>query len=369
MMENNYIALLTLSGLTFQYEWLRTGKHWSLALGSVALGANLLTRLTTGMDLLAVCLFLLLTAWFTNVRGVKLRSQILSYLRIALPVYGVFVLIDRAYQYARFGSVLNTYVQLFGEEWKRLDPSLPAAFPFETPFRVGFFGALFSPEKSIFLFDPLLLLAVVMATLAWKRFRPEIRAYLIAFGVLLFAYVNFYAKYTDWSGDTAWGDRYVATAAQLLALIAIPLLLRHRSQVGKAIWVAGLGIALISIAIQIASVMFWCPLERYQMETLAGPTFVVWLRFKNIVAFALGKMSAWGLTNDAMKEDPWDYMHITTLNFLPFLLKRVGKAPERVVEVLTAVWLLVLAMLIALTGFTVSLVRKNAFDSADRSSR
>ena len=369
MMENNYIALLTLTGLTFQYEWLRTGKHWALALGSAALGANLLTRLTTGMDLLAVGLFLLLTVWFTNIRGAELRSRILVYAKVALPLYAVFALIDRAYQYARFGSFFNTYVQVFGQEWKRLDPTLPAAFPFETPFRVGFFGALFTPEKSIFLFDPLLLLTGILVVVAWKRFRPDIRAYLIAFGALVLAYVCFYAKYTVWSGDTAWGDRYVSTAAQIVAFISVPLLLRHRTEIGKAVWGAGLAITFVSIAIQLGSVMFWCPLERYQMETLSSPTFVVWLRFKNIAAFALDKMNAWGLTNDAMKEDPWDYVHITTLNFLPFLLKRVGKAPDWVIEVLKGVWFLALAALVAATVFLAKLVATNAFDPAERSPR
>jgi hypothetical protein len=65
---------------------------------------------------------------------------------------------------------------------------------------------------------------------------------------------------------------------------------------------------------------------------------VVALRFKNIVAFALGKMEAWGLTNDSMTYDPWDYVHITTWNFLPFLLRRVGVAPRWVVNVTFAIW-------------------------------
>jgi len=60
MMENNYIFLLTLSGLSYQYEWLRNGKLRALLIGSGAFGLNLLTRLTTGMDLLAGALFLLL---------------------------------------------------------------------------------------------------------------------------------------------------------------------------------------------------------------------------------------------------------------------------------------------------------------------
>ena len=38
-------------------------------------------------------------------------------------------------------------------------------------------------------------------------------------------------------------------------------------------------------------------------------------------------MSAWDLTNESMTQDPWDYVHITCWNFLPFLLRRVGEAP------------------------------------------
>ncbi len=75
------------------------------------------------------------------------------------------------------------------------------------------------------------------------------------------------------------------------------------------------------------------------MTTLGHPTFVVWLRFKNIVAFALGKREAWGLTNDDMLTDPWDYLHITTWNFLPFVLRRVGEAPAWVVRIAFAVWI------------------------------
>jgi hypothetical protein len=362
MTENNYIALLTLTGLTFQYDWLRSRKRWALVLGAAALGANLLTRLTTGMDLFVVCLFLLLTAWLTKVRGSELRSRASHYTRIALPIYAVFVLIDRVYQYVRFGSFFNTYLQLFGQEWKRLNPSLPAAFPFETPFRVGFFGALFTPEKSIFLFDPLLLLAVVVAAFTWKSFRPEIKAYFVAFSVLLFAYVSFYAKYTDWSGDTAWGDRYVATAAQIVALIAVPLLLRHRAEVGRVVWRVGLVIMLISVVIQLSSVAFWCPLEGYQLGTLNPPTFVVWLRLKNVMTFTLGKMSDWGLMNEGTIKDDWDYVHITTWNFLPFLLKRVGEAPASVVEVLTLLWVTLLAGLISLLGLASRLVAKKQFN-------
>jgi len=96
----------------------------------------------------------------------------------------------------------------------------------------------------------------------------------------------------------------------------------------------------------LAALAFWLPLEIYQMETLGHPTFVVALRFKNIVAFTLGKMDAWGLNNYAMAQDPWDYVHITTWNFLPFVLRRVGEAPGWVVRVCFLLWIAGLAGLI-----------------------
>jgi hypothetical protein len=108
-----------------------------------------------------------------------------------------------------------------------------------------------------------------------------------------------------------------------------------------------MGLIAISAAIQLASLAFWLPLEIYQMDTLGHPTFVVWLRFKNIVAFALGKMRAWGLTNDSMTYDPWDYVHITCWNFIPFLLRRVGVAPVWVVRIVLALWSAAVFALIA----------------------
>jgi len=110
----------------------------------------------------------------------------------------------------------------------------------------------------------------------------------------------------------------------------------------------------------LASLAFWLPLEIYQMETLGHPTFVIALRFKNIVAFALGKMEAWGLNNEPMTYDPWDYVHITTWNFLPFLLRRVGVAPGWVVHTVLAIWLAATAALAAV------LVRlRNCLPTAD----
>jgi hypothetical protein len=346
MSENNYILLLTLAGASYQYEWLRSGSRRALMVGSLALGLNLLTRLTTALDLMACSGFLLLVMLGERAKTGELKNRALQYLRTAVPVYAVFLLIDRIYQYHRFGSFLNTYLTIFGEQQRTLDPTLPSNYPFEGHFLSGFLGPLFSPEKSIFLFDPLLLLSLLAIALFWKRLTVTVRSFWIAAWLLLFAYISFYAKYTVWSGDFAWGDRYVSTAAQIAALLAVPVFLRYRHQCGRWLRIAAWTLIGASLAIQLASLCFWLPLEIYQMETLGHPTFVIALRFKNILAFALGKRDAWGLTNQAMTEDPWDYLHITCWNFLPSLLRRAGAAPAWVVDAAKVAWLLGLAALL-----------------------
>ena len=327
LMENNYILLLTLAGFSFQYDWLRTGSKRALFVGCAALGLNLLTRLTTGLDAMAGGVFLLLVVWFERVRGRELWRRLVAYCKIAAPVYLFFLMVDRLYQFFRFGSFTNTYLSVFAREQRLIDPTLAVNFPWTNPFHKGLLDPLFQPEKSVFLFDPLLVLAIVLLVVLWKRLPPEIRAFCLASFLLLCGYICFYARYYAWAGDFAWGDRYVSTSVELAALLAVPLLVRFRRDMSAWIWRGGIALIAVSLVIQLASLAFWLPLEIYQMETLGHPTFVIALRFKNILAFALGKMDAWGLNTEAMHWDAWDYVHITTWNFLPFLLRRVGAAP------------------------------------------
>lgn len=343
MQENNYIMLLTLTGFSFQYEWLRTDSLRPLVLGSAALGLNLLTRVTTGLDLIAAGVFLLAVLWFEQTRGRALWPRLVIYGKITVPIYAFFAVIERLYNFYRFGSLTQTYIPIFAREQRLQDLTLPANFPWSTPFHEGVLGALFKPEKSIFLFDPLLVLALMLLALLWKRLGTEVRAYAVTSLLLLAGYISLYARYTYWAGDFSWGDRYVSTAVEMVALLAAPLLVRYRANLHRWIWRGSVALIAASFVIQIASLAFWLPLEIYQMETLGHPTFVIALRFKNLVAFALGKMDAWGLNTEAMSQDPWDYVHITTWNFFPFLLRRVGVAPAWVVKTAFGVWAAALA--------------------------
>lgn len=356
MAENNYILLLTITGFALQYKWLTTGNRRALFWGSAALGLNLLTRVTTAMDVFGAGCFILLAGLFSRhdvertINGppdVPLKRPDLAaaraYLRGSLPVYAVFLVIDRIYQHVRFGSWTNTYVAIFAREQRMMDSTLPASFPFnrglfEGGLHSGVLGPFFMPEKSVFLFDPMFLLALLLTALLWKRLSSAMRAFAVATLAMLAAYVLFYARYNWWAGDFAWGDRYISSAVELTTLLTIPLLLRYRQALGRVVWYCGLTITGMSVAIQCASLAFWLPLEIYQMETLGHPTWVVLLRFKNIVAFALNKRAAWGLNTPSMLQDSWDAMHITTWNFLPSLLRHIGQAPLWAVHILYGVW-------------------------------
>ena len=367
MTENNYIFLLTITGFALQYKWLTTGDRCSLVWGSAALGLNLLTRITTALDIFGAGCFLLLASLFarygshpdTKPPTSAWRRSVHVYLQTALPIYAFFLLLDRAYQYIRFGSWTNTYVSILARQQRQREPSLPINFPFDGHWfqgglNSGVWGPLFAPDKSIFLFDPMFPLALLLTVLLWKQLEPRVRAFLGASVVLLASYIAFYGRYGSWAGDFAWGDRYVSSAVELTTLLALPLLLRYRRALGRPMWYLALLITACSAAVQCASLAFWLPLEIYQMETLGPHRWVVLLRFKNIAGYTLGRWDAWGLNTPAIYQDRWDAAHITTWNFLPSLLHHIGVAPSWAVEVLRIVWL---AMALALAFASARLVQ------------
>jgi hypothetical protein len=358
--ENNYILLLTITGFALQYRWLTSGDRRFLIWGSTALGLNLLTRITTALDIFGVACFLFFATLFAPQSAreavdacgdLRIGSRVRSYLQIALPVYAVFLLLDRAYQYARFGTWTNTYVAILAREQRQLNPVLAPSFPFDGHWfqgglNSGVLGPLFAPEKTIFLFDPMFPLILLLTILLWKRMESGMRAFLAASLLLVASYIAFYAKYDSWAGDFAWGDRYVSSAVELTTLLALPLLLRYRQSVRQSIWHLALWITAGSVVVQCASLAFWLPLEIYQGQTLGRHTWVVLLRFKNIAAFVLGRRDAWGLNTLAVNQDQWDALHLTTWNFLPSLLRHIGDAPLWTVHILYGVWFAVALTLV-----------------------
>jgi hypothetical protein len=118
---------------------------------------------------------------------------------------------------------------------------------FHTPLLTGLFGYLFSPGKSIFIFAPVLLLAIFGWRSLWLRNRGLATVALLT----PIAYMLFFATYTQWEGGYSYGPRYLIPALALGGLALGPALERTARWVRPAaiaLFAAGLLVQAIGIA-------------------------------------------------------------------------------------------------------------------------
>lgn len=108
---------------------------------------------------------------------------------------------------------------------------------FHTPLLTGLFGYIFSPGKSIFIFAPLLLLAIAGWRTLWRRNRGLATVALLA----PITYMLFFARYTQWEGGYSYGPRYLVPALALGGLALGPALERSER------WVRTSAIALFAL--------------------------------------------------------------------------------------------------------------------------
>ncbi|HWX39029.1 MAG TPA: hypothetical protein VNY09_07280 [Candidatus Sulfotelmatobacter sp.] len=91
---------------------------------------------------------------------------------------------------------------------------------FETPLATGLRGFLVSPGKSIFLFSPPILLAMLGLPRLWRR---DWGLAVVA-AVTPVVYLLFFSTYTQWEGGYCYGPRYVVPTLVLLGLGVGPAL-------------------------------------------------------------------------------------------------------------------------------------------------
>jgi hypothetical protein len=118
---------------------------------------------------------------------------------------------------------------------------------FETPLGTGLLGFLVSPGKSIFLFSPPILLALLGLPRLWRRDRGL--AVLAAAAPVV--YLLFFATYTQWEGGYCYGPRYLVPALALLGLGIGPALKeasRNTRLLAIAVFVAGFFVQAVGSA-------------------------------------------------------------------------------------------------------------------------
>lgn len=323
--ENELLLVLALIALTGLRAWHREErKRWPLLAGA-ACGFAILVRLTSLLETAAVAL-LAITAG-------KNQKRFLA--GFAPSVLGA-LLLDRCYQWHRFGELFSSYIGIFGRLNRPLDQ--PASFPFSYPFWKGFLGTFFSPDKSVPLYDPLLIITLLLAMRHWRSIDRAVRQLLVCLILLLIAYAAAYARYYDFGGDVAWGHRFVLLPVQLLCLFAVPLLFEHRS------WPLSV-LLFVSVVLQAASTVISPNVEVIQRNSGVGHG-VLWNRLVNIREI---------VTNT---EDPRRFSGIPvewrTLSYFPFQLRL--RFPHLAVWAIAGwvVLFLSLLVLIAALGLTLS---------------
>ncbi|HTP28305.1 MAG TPA: glycosyltransferase family 39 protein, partial [Anaeromyxobacteraceae bacterium] len=209
--ENSLSLLLLLFGMACHLDWLERNRRRSLLAGAAALGFALLVRLTCALDLATVGGMVLALSWGQKgIRDPQFRARVLRYAAVMVPVTLLFLALDRLYQWIRFGSVWTTYFGLAMDHTRRLHPELPAAYPATTPIASGIWRTLTEPHRSIFLFDPLLIVTIGVAILGWSRLWRRAKVALAALFLLLAGYLLVHAPLYDWATvGASWGFRYV----------------------------------------------------------------------------------------------------------------------------------------------------------------
>jgi hypothetical protein len=330
--ENNQQLLLVLvATICFLHYGVRRDPRWLLA-GAIPLGFNILFRLPALADLAAVSCVPVLLAAFGKEGAPALKEYAKHYTRWAAPVVLVAIGIDRWYHYHRFGTLTGTYQHLWGEQIRAQFPTVPVSFPFSTPFAEGFFGPFVFPGKSVFLYDPLLLLGATCFILAWKRLTSPVKAVIVGTVCSLMLTAAGYARYVVWSGEPAWGNRFTTVPVHILVLLSVPCCLRFlpswRVGVRRAI---AAGLIVLAVTAQVFSLLIPAWVEPVQAGDATGYLqegkdppgpgqgrhFQLGMRVENVIGAATGRFSAWGLdhTADGKVIGPHPIMLVP---FLPF---------------------------------------------------
>jgi hypothetical protein len=293
--ENELLLVLALCALVSIGRWEATGRWRWAALAGAACGFAVLVRLPS---LLEAAVF----AGFALAAGGNRKRFLAAYLA---PVAAA-ILVDRWYQWLRFGEWSTTYMSVFARQAR--PPGAPESFPFSYPFAKGFVGSFLSPDKSVILFDPLLAVVAVVAVWRWGAVNRRVGAALVAFAALLLLYDAFYARYFDFGGDAAWGHRFLTLPVQLLALFAAPLLLQMYGRLPRVAW----AVLLLAIALQALSTTM-VPSVEVDQRALGNPHSVLRNRIANLAAIARGRVD-----EPRFAGIPREWR---TLTYLPFQLR------------------------------------------------
>lgn len=225
------IALSTASLVLGMLRW-RNGRSSGPWLVGIGIGAGLLFRSDSA---LLLGIGLLLAPAFVPWR--RLLAERRAWIGLALPILAAAAW-SAWYAELRDGTLV------------------PAVYggTFTTPWLHGLNGLLLSHGKSLFVYNPFLLLAIPGAVVLWRRDRATTAL------LLLLAVVRplFYARWSAWYGGVAWGPRFLMPTVvplSLLAVYGISRMPRLHLALRVPAWLVVVGLVAVSGSVSALSVL------------------------------------------------------------------------------------------------------------------
>ncbi len=378
--ENSLLIFLFIAALNSIRIWVDSGSRPALILAASAAGMMILTRLTTFVEVACLGVFtagLLAIHWQTPEGKLDTKNRLKDLALVGTICFLGFCLAERLYHWRRFGGLGSTYMHVQSDLIRKRSAIKPNNWQFQQPLWTGFKKNLFYPHESIFLYDPLLLLALPLGIFGYRLVNPKIRLFLWTSLLFVVLQVGLYSK-IPWPDGGAWGNRFNANSAQVACILAVPLFLRFRPYLNPWINRIAIGILGIAILIQVESVVYKVNLETMQYFLILNSIktsqnlkqlpninltwdyhlFTGWQRLVNIFSVATGTFDATGLK-------PVEHaQHCLIPNFSPFIFQSM--LPASIFKFVWAVWISLLGLWFLLLSRTIQYFRTEDYEPLHR---
>lgn len=354
--EQTQVALLLVLAVLLMVKYQQQRRFFYAWLFCAALGTCLIFRPASAVMIFPIYVVAAVSDAFGSHKK-NLSKKIGKWLLAGVLGIGGFLMACGWYNYARFGSVFESGYPL------AMVTALSGHKMFESKLLPTLAAMLFSPGKSIFLYNPVLLLLPVCC----YGFYHKHKAVSAAISCAVIANFLLYGSSTAWAGDYAWSIRYQAAVLPFLILPLVELFNRPFKALAKTVIIS---IIAVSCVIQLASAVYNFNLEFVQNPNhhlIPGDYVWNWpqshllKRFDNIIRHIAGNRDFSSVK--VMDEEPLllKYNHSEEavrnayhVNFFPFKAKYRQPAGKRFYPLL-CIWFVLLA------GFLVSMFKLARF--------
>ncbi len=240
-------------------------------------------------------LFLPFVAWYVIDRAYRRGElqRIWRALPLAVVVFGEFMAVVLWHNHVKTGTLFDSGYQIKNGV-------------FSGDLFAGLYGLLLSTGKSVFLYSPPLVLAVLGVRTAWQRRRAETALC----SAIIIVSLLFNAKFRHWHADYCWGPRHLAALTPVVLLLAFPwlpeALRRGRTRLRKlalaTLIAAGVAVQLFGASI------YWDHYIRVLIavkdQTGAGGWFQEHLSHDHYIPAFSPLRGQWWLLRHVIHEDP-----------------------------------------------------------------